>query len=234
MDFRKAHKGLTKQQKSALYQAYKEDDVEKYTEVISTTGLEPVSTVMEHMAGSDTVVEAGDNEISEPPVVETKKVEEVEEVEEVKVGGTDLSLLEMIKHYNRASKRLITWGPSMAESEKAKANIILKKYAKKTLNHINPKYKVTDTDAWEKWEGQEGYCILMNQTRGFAFECSRVWWNHHYSGARMVHTHTFTERGRLDTLRNKFIRQKRYIHRAPLPDVEIMLPRTARDFHKPE
>ena len=48
------------------------------------------------------------------------------------------------------------------------------------------------------------------------------------------HTHTFTERGRLDTLRNKFIRQKRYIHRAPLPDVEIMLPRTARDFHKPE
>ena len=77
MEFRKEHKGLTKQQKSALYQAYKEDDVEKYTEVISTTGLEPVSIVMEHMAGSDSVVEAGDDEIIEPPVVEAKEVKKV-------------------------------------------------------------------------------------------------------------------------------------------------------------
>ena len=146
----------------------------------------------------------------------------------------EMSLLDMLKLYNRASKRLITWGPSMPQEEKDKAYAILKRYAKETMDHLNPKYTCTDTDAWERWEGQEGYCILLNATKGFAFECTRAWWNYHYQGARYVQAHTFRELGRMDEIKQKYIRQKKYMGRPPLPDVEIMLPRTARDFHKPE
>ena len=216
IEFRRAHPGLDKKAKSALYQAYKADEQEKYLELLDGTGIESIY---------DTTPET--KEVSKEIVEKPNKSEDTVDSEEV-------SLTEMLRLYNRATKRLITWGPSMALEEKAKAHSILTEYAAKTMQHMNPKYICTDTDAWERWEGQEGYCILFNATRGFAFECSRTWWNHHYQGARYVQAHTFRELGRMDQIKEKYLRQHKYINRAPLPDVEIMLPRTARDFHIPE
>ncbi len=224
IEFRRAHPGLDKKDKSALYQAYKADDKETYLELLDGTGIDSVYD-------TETVAE----EVVEEVVEEVKeKVKETPKEVPVKSEDGELTLIEMLKLYNRASKRLITWGPSMAQEEKNKAHAIMKKYAKETMNHLNRKYICTDTDSWERWEGQEGYCILFNATRGFAFECSRTWWNFHYQGARYVQAHTFRELGRMDQIKQKYLRQKKYIGRPPLPDVEIMLPRSARDFHKPE
>ena len=228
IEFRRAHPGLDKKQKSALYQAYKADDKDTYLELLDGTGID---SVYDTEKVTEEVTEEVVEEAVEEPVKETK-----EEPKKKSVMSSDgkMSLLDMLKLYNRASKRLITWGPSMAQEEKDKAYAILKRYAKETMDHLNPKYTCTDTDAWERWEGQEGYCILLNATNGFAFECTRAWWNYHYQGARYVQAHTFRELGRMDEIKQKYIRQKRYMGRPPLPDVEIMLPRTARDFHKPE
>ena len=224
IEFRRAHPGLDKKDKSALYQAYKADDKKTYLELLEGTGIDSIYD-------TEDVTEEVVEEVVEEPVKEVKK--ESKPKAPISSDG-EITLLDMLKLYNRASKRLITWGPSMAQEEKDKAHAILELYAKDTMDYLNPKYTCTDTDAWERWEGQEGYCILFNATRGFAFECTRAWWNYHYQGARYVQAHTFRELGRMDAIKQKYIRQKRYMGRPPLPDVEIMLPRTARDFHKPE
>ena len=72
----------------------------------------------------------------------------------------------------------------MAQEEKDKAYAILKRYAKETMDHLTPSTPVP-TQTHGSVEGQEGYCILLNATKGFAFECTRAWWNYHYQGARL-------------------------------------------------
>ena len=57
IEFRRAHPGLDKKQKSALYQAYKADDKDTYLELLDGTGIDSVydtEEVTEEVTGETT------------------------------------------------------------------------------------------------------------------------------------------------------------------------------------
>ena len=247
IEFRREHPGVSKAVISDAWGAYKSNDLDAYKSAFDDTDYTPREDLFTAPETEDTTVEETTSDSEPEPVVEPAEEKTKKPVKEIvkklvkkpksekQVANSDeLSLVEMMKKYNTASQRLLKWGVSMTDEQRDEAHQILKVYAKKTLDHVNPRYKCTDTDAWEVWMGQKAWCILQNSTQGFAFECTRAWWKKYYNSAKYVHLHTFSEPNRLDEKRQLLLKRKRYINRPPLPGVEIMVPTTARDFHKRE
>ena len=98
---------------------------------------------------------------------------------------------------------------------------------------IPDNYHCTPTDSWKIWMGPTQSCLLINTSRKVAFTVSRGWWRTHYLNARYVDRELLpTERGSLmDGLRKEYDKKGRLIKRSPLPDVEIMLPRSNKEYN---
>jgi len=161
----------------------------------------------------------GTFEVEEPSEVE-EVVEEVEEEVEEEV--------DYIAEYTRISNKLLRFGPSMTEEEVKKLMLLMKEYASKT---IDPKYTVSDTDAWEIWMGPTSKCLLINSTRHLSFICSRSWWTRHYLNAMYVSRQLVSSNEQFERLVAEKRATKRFIGRHPLPGIEIKLPTSAKEFH---
>lgn len=208
--FRKTHTGLNKEQKSILWDAYKEDEEEYH-----------------HLCEKFAV------QITTEEVAEITEVEEVEEVEEISVKGleksepvSEESFEEMVERYNKITRKLDRFERSMRPEVKLEANNLLLKYAKAT---IPADYTCEETDAWELWLGPTQESLLINATRETAFICTRSWWSTHFMNARYVERRMGNPET-LERMKARYGFRKKLLHRSPLIGIEIKLPTTARDF----
>ena len=148
--------------------------------------------------------------------------EEVEEVEEV------VEDIDYIAEYNRISKRLTRFRPSMKHTEVLDSEALLLEYALKTPH---PNYTCNETDGWKLWLGPSQDCILVNETQNVAFGCNRRWWQANYQGAKYVSYETVGSHDTLERLLHTYIRRRAFVDRPPHPQLEIKLPLSLRDFH---
>ena len=197
-------KGMPRKHKSALWEAYKEEDHEVLVSIYKS-------------------IQDGTFSVEEVEEVEEVVEEEVEEVEEVVEEEVDY-----LAEYTRISNKLTRFAPSMKEEIIEKAMAMMADYAVKTRH---PKYEVEDTDAWEIWMGPTSKCLLINSTRQFSFSCSRAWWSKNYLNAMYVSRQLVHTEEQFERLIAEKKRTNMFLDRHPLPGVEIMLPTTAREFH---
>jgi hypothetical protein len=205
-------KGMPRKHKSALWTAYKEEDYEVLVSIYQS--MQDGTFDVEEVEEDNT--ESEEEEVEEVPVEPEEEVEE--EVEEV----------DYIAEYTRLSNKLLRFGPSMPEEKVKEMMLLMKEYASKT---IDPKYTVSDTDAWEIWMGPTSKCLLINSTRRLSFICSRSWWTKHYLNAMYVSRQLVSSNEQFDRLVAEKKATKRFIGRHPLPGIEIKLPTTAKEFH---
>ena len=150
---------------------------------------------------------------------------EVEEViAEDKTTTPEPSVYE---EYAKLSRRLHRFSISMTPLEIREIEARLAEIAKETTP-IN--YKCTPTDGWQIWFGPTQQCLLINTTRQLAFSCSRSWWQKRYLNAMYVQRELVGDAKQIARMRSGYDMRKKFVPRAPLPGVEIMLPTTAKEY----
>lgn len=215
-------KGMPRKQKSALWTAYKEEDIEVLVSVYES--IQDGTFSVEEEAVEE---EAVDKEITEENIEnlvthlkENDYIKEEEVVEEEEI--------DYLAEYTKLSNKLIRFGPSMKEEVIKASMVTMKDYANKT---IPAKYEVENTDAWEIWMGPTSKCLLVNATRQFSFSCSRAWWSKNYLNAMYVSRQLVHTEEQFNRLVSEKTATNKFLDRHPLPGIEIMLPTTAREFH---
>ena len=170
------------------------------------------------------VEEAPEEKLAFEDVIEDI-VEQDEVVEEVAEPTKEV---DHIAEYNRISKRLTRFRPSMKHTEVLDSESLLLEYAIKTAH---PKYECFETDGWKLWLGPSQDCILVNETQNVAFGCNRRWWQANYQGAKYVSYETVATHEILERLLHTYVRRRAFVDRPPHPGLEIKLPLSMRDFH---
>lgn len=129
--------------------------------------------------------------------------------------------------YAKLSRRLNRFGISMTAEEKRTIEKRLGEIARET---IPDNYHCTPTDGWQIWFGPTQQCLLINTTRKLAFTCSRSWWQKRYLNAMYVQRELVNDEKQIARMRSSYEMRKKLVKRAPLPDVEIMLPTSAAEY----
>ena len=129
--------------------------------------------------------------------------------------------------YAKLGRRLNRFGVSMAVDEKRTIEARLAEIARET---IPDNYKCTPTDGWQIWFGPTQQCLLINTTRKLAFTCSRSWWQKRYLNAMYVQRELVNDEKQIARMRSSYEMRRKLVKRAPLPDVEIMLPTSAAEY----
>ena len=225
-------KGMPRKQKSALWTAYKEEDIEVLVSVYEsiqdgTFSVEEEAVEEEAAEEEAAEEEAVDKEITEENienlVTHLKENDYIKEEEVVEEEAIDY-----LVEFTKLSNKLIRFGPSMKEEAIIASMVMMKDYANKTLP---AKYEVENTDAWEIWMGPTSKCLLVNATRQFSFSCSRAWWSKNYLNAMYVSRQLVHTEEQFNRLVSEKAATNKFLDRHPLPGIEIMLPTTAREFH---
>lgn len=129
--------------------------------------------------------------------------------------------------YAKLGRRLGRFGVSMTVEEKRVIEARLAEIARET---IPDNYKCTPTDGWQIWFGPTQQCLLINTSRKLAFTCSRSWWQQRYLNAMYVQRELVNDEKQIARMRSGYEMRNKLIKRAPLPDVEIMVPRSAAEY----
>lgn len=205
-EFRVLHSGVTRELKSLMWSAYKEQDAEGYMEAIEAAGFEVPEEVLSHLNLSD-VDKDGDIDVDDAPVSKE----------------TDLFL-----EYSKTMQQLQRFPHAYTHVQKREMQERLVEIADET----RPKnYKCTPTDSWQIWFGPTQQCLLINTSRHLAFTCSRAWWTRRYLNAMYVDRQLVNDAKQIARMRAEYEIRKKLVKRAPLPDVEIMVPTTASEYH---
>lgn len=207
-EFRKLHKGRKQKEISELWAAYKEGEYTFQTE------------------------ESTEETVSEAPVEEKEdvteeQVEEVQEESEEIEGGFESHERRYIVYRNRLAR----FRPSMNAADIRKMELAIEESALAT----RPRgYHCTPTDTWKLWMDSSKNALLINNTRNVAFIISRGWWQQTYVNAVHYVDRSLLEAGNtlIQGLRKQFDRRGRLVKRPPLEGVEIMLPRTRREYQR--
>tara|TARA_B100000029_G_scaffold241014_2_gene238224 strand:- start:14283 stop:14861 length:579 start_codon:yes stop_codon:yes gene_type:complete len=189
-----------------MWSAYKEQDAEGYMEAIEAAGFEVPEEVLSHLNLSD-VDKDGDIDVNDAPVSKE----------------TDLFL-----EYSKTMQQLQRFPHAYTHVQKREMQERLVEIADET----RPKnYKCTPTDSWQIWFGPTQQCLLINTSRHLAFTCSRAWWTRRYLNAMYVDRQLVNDAKQIARMRAEYEIRKKLVKRAPLPDVEIMVPTTASEYH---
>ena len=129
--------------------------------------------------------------------------------------------------YAKLGRRLNRFGVSMTVDEKRAIEARLAEIARET---IPENYRCSPTDGWQIWFGPTQQCLLINTTRKLAFTCSRSWWQKRYLNAMYVQRELVNDEKQIARMRSSYEMRKKLVKRAPLPDVEIMLPTSAAEY----
>tara|TARA_B100000902_G_C27287247_1_gene905117 strand:- start:177 stop:923 length:747 start_codon:yes stop_codon:yes gene_type:complete len=236
-EFRSSHKlpASKKEYKSAMWAAYKADDKEAYQKAAEEAEFEipeaiaawitgpksEVQKLKESKEATDTA-DSGDDastEVEEPE-------EEVKEVVKKKPLESE-ETLEMFREYSKTMQQLHRFPHAYTPQQKREMEARLVEIADLTRP---PNYRCTPTDGWQIWFGPTQACLLINTTRKLAFTCSRAWWTRRYLNARYVDNQLVHDVKNIDRMRKEYELRKKLVKRAPLPNVEIMVPTTASEY----
>lgn len=205
-EFRVIHTGINKELKSLMWSAYKEQNAETYMEAVRDADIEVPEEVKSFLNLSDTDND-GDIDIEDVPV------------------STET---DMFTEYAKTMQQLQRFPHAFTTEEKREMQERLVEIADET-RPIN--YKCTPTDSWQIWFGPTQQCLLINTSRHLAFTCSRAWWTRRYLNAMYVDRQLVNDAKQIARMRAEYEIRKKLIKRAPLPDVEIMVPTTASEYH---
>ena len=220
--FRSSHKlpASKKEYKSAMWQAYKADDKAGYQKAAEEAEFEIPEEVLPWIEGPKSELQKLKE--SKDTSDEKPKQEVKEEVKE-EVGDT----AELFREYTKIMQQLHRFPNAYNPAKTQEMQSRLVEIANKTRP---PKYHCTPTDGWQIWFGPTQACLLINTTRKIAFTCSRAWWSKRYLNARYVDKQLVNDAKQIDRMRKEYAIRKKLIKRAPLPDVEIMVPTTASEY----
>ena len=218
--FRSSHKlpASKKEYKSAMWTAYKADDKEAYQKAAEEAEFEIPEEVLSWIEGPKSELQ----KLKESKT-ETKEEPEEEVKEEVKEEDT----AEMFREYTKTMQMLHRFPHAYNAVQTREMNARLVEIANKTRP---TNYRCTPTDGWQIWFGPTQACLLINTTRKMAFTCSRAWWSKRYLNARYVDKQLVNDAKQIDRMRKEYEIRKKLVKRAPLPDVEIMVPTTASEY----
>tara|TARA_B110001454_G_C12718006_1_gene433426 strand:- start:2891 stop:3469 length:579 start_codon:yes stop_codon:yes gene_type:complete len=188
-----------------MWSAYKEQNAESYMEAIEAAGFEVPEEVMPHLNLSDTDND-GDIDVDDAPVS---------------------SETDMFREYSKIMQQLQRFPHAFTAEQKREMGNRLVEIADET----RPKnYKCTPTDSWQIWFGPTQQCLLINTSRHIAFTCSRAWWTKRYLNGMYVDRQLVNDVKQIARMRASYEIRKKLVKRAPLPDVEIMVPTTAAEY----
>ena len=256
--FRANHKDLDKERISELWSQYKKDEYDgsaeiPYDGVGGMTVEEEFHTIIKvaeivtdenPSLLEDEAVEIGESDewpdgdhdeglevAASPAIPEIPKSDEQEivivESEEDPIWRKVLSISESLDYFKQITTRLIKFQNKLGDEDIEEANLRLKHIAKFSRPED---YVCEKTDAWTVWMGPSTQCILVNTSKNLAFTCSRAWWKRNYDSALYVERKLVDDAAFLENLEGQYRRRKRFVPRNPLPNIEIKLPKTVRDF----
>tara|TARA_B100000287_G_scaffold262446_1_gene246965 strand:+ start:1878 stop:2531 length:654 start_codon:yes stop_codon:yes gene_type:complete len=213
-----------------MWAAYKADDKEAYQKAAEEAEFEIPEEVMPWIEGPKSELQKLKESKTEPEEEAKEEVtEEVEEEvkEEPKKAAEEEDILELFREYTKTMQQLHRFPNAYNPAKTQEMQSRLVEIAEKTRP---PKYHCTPTDGWQIWFGPTQACLLINTTRKIAFTCSRAWWSKRYLNARYVDKQLVNDAKQIDRMRKEYAIRKKLIRRAPLPDVEIMVPTTASEY----
>jgi hypothetical protein len=88
-------------------------------------------------------------------------------------------------------------------------------------------------DGWTIYLGPTQKTVLVNETRRVAFSITRSYWQRFYQGAALVDTQMFDDENGIERLKKQYKRMGALVTRYPLPEIEIMVPRSSLDIPLP-
>jgi len=88
-------------------------------------------------------------------------------------------------------------------------------------------------DGWTLYLGPTQKTVLVNETRRVAFSITRSYWQRFYQGASLVDTQMFDDETGIERLKKQHRRMGTLVTRYPIPEVEIMVPRSSLDIPLP-
>lgn len=200
--FRSLHTGINKDVKSALWNSYKKKEVNTYLELMDEMSLDIPEEVNPYLG------------LDKP---------ETESVSEPETEPKPNIYIEYAKLLHKLDRFRI----SMTPKEVRKVENRLSEIAKETRPD---NYTCTPTDGWQIWFGPTQQCLLINTSHHLAFICSRSWWQKRYLNAMYVQRELVNEEKQIASLRASYEIRNKLVKRAPLPDVEIMLPTTPAEY----
>ena len=230
--FRSSHKlpASKKEYKSAMWQAYKADNKEAYQKAAEEAEFDIPEEVMPWIEGPKSELQKLKESKTEPKEEPKEEVEEEvkEEVkEEPKKEVEEGDTAELFREYTKTMQMLHRFPHAYNHVQTREMNARLVEIADMTRP---PNYHCTPTDGWQIWFGPTQACLLINTTRKMAFTCSRAWWSKRYLNARYVDKQLVNDAKQIDRMRKEYAIRKKLVRRAPLPDVEIMVPTTASEY----
>jgi len=213
-----------------MWQAYKAGDKEAYQKAAEEAEFDIPEEVMPWIEGPKSELQKLKESKTEPKEEPKEEVEEEVEEEvkeepkkEVEEGDT----AELFREYTKTMQMLHRFPHAYNHVQTREMNARLVEIADMTRP---PNYHCTPTDGWQIWFGPTQACLLINTTRKMAFTCSRAWWTKRYLNARYVDKQLVNDAKQIDRMRKEYAIRKKLVSRAPLPDVEIMVPVTAADY----
>jgi len=213
-----------------MWQAYKAGDKEAYQKAAEEAEFDIPEEVMPWIEGPKSELQKLKESKTEPKEEPKEEVEEEVEEEvkeepkkEVEEGDT----AELFREYTKTMQMLHRFPHAYNHVQTREMEARLVEIADKTRP---PNYHCTPTDGWQIWFGPTQACLLINTTRKMAFTCSRAWWTKRYLNARYVDKQLVNDAKQIDRMRKEYAIRKKLVSRAPLPDVEIMVPVTAADY----
>lgn len=204
-EFRSIHTGIKKELKSLMWNAYKKQDAQQYLEAVESAGIETPEEVKAYLKISDT---DGDGDVD---------IDDVDESDDAA----------MYREYAKLQQHLHRFPHAYNAVQKKEMQARLVEIAESTRPH---NYKCSATDGWQIWFGPTQQCLLINTSKNLAFTCSRGWWQRRYLNAQYVDRQLVHDKEQIARMRAQYEIRKKLIKRAPLPDVEIMVPTTASDY----
>ena len=224
--FRSSHKlpSSKKEYKSLMWNAYKEDDRIAYVDAAERAEFEIPEEVKGWLEGPKTELQKLKEDT---PVEDVPTEEKTPKKKSVKKKTSDKPSDDLYVEYAQLERKLHRFPHAYDAKQKREMNERLVEIADKTRPS---NYKCTPTDGWQIWFGPTQACLLINTTRHIAFTCSRSWWTKRYLNARYVHNQLVHDVKQIDRMRAEYEIRKKLVKRAPLPDVEIMVPTTAADY----
>jgi len=229
--FRSSHKlpASKKEYKSEMWSAYKSNDKEAYVKAAEEAEFEIPDEVKGWLEGPKTELEKLKG-VKEEPVEEANESEE-ETKEEAKTEVHEEKKVEIdpavYSEYSKTMQQLQRFPHAFNAQQKKDMQARLVEIADMTRP---PTYRCTPTDGWQIWFGPTQACLLINTTRRIAFTCSRAWWTRRYLNARYVDKQLVNDAKQIDRMKAEYDIRKKLVRRAPLPDVEIMVPTTASEY----
>ena len=94
-------------------------------------------------------------------------------------------------------------------------------------------YSTGRGDGWTIYLGPTQKTVLVNETRRVAFSITRSYWQRFYQGAALVDTQMFEDETGIERLKKQYKRMGTLVTRYPIPEVEIMVPRSSLDIPLP-